>query len=118
MEASAAPTIAIRPGQLWRWNFEVKDGTWFFEVVTSSSRNGFLTDQQHVIIKRGDTFTVTACDDPGPARIPGMDLPMLDVSGFMSPAQPPKRWHVVLLGGKLVWIDHESFEQAELITDV
>jgi len=111
--------MQIKPGQLWRWEFQVNDGWWMFSTVTSSARENFLDyTQEQVMIKRGDTFVVIVPDDPGPAMVPGSNIPMLDEGGLMtSPAQPPKRWHVVMLHGKLVWMDHEDFNQAQLVTD-
>lgn len=111
--------LFIKPGQLWMWCFTVgEDGTWFFEVVTEERRNSFMTAGNVLTINRGETFVVVSTDDPGPGTVPGEDLPMLDEMGYMvSPAQPPKRWHVVMLRGTLVWVDQDSFNHAELMGD-
>lgn len=118
-EPDGSVNLHIKPGQLWQWCFTVGDeGTWFFEPVTEERRVSFVSvsDAGIKTIKRGDKFLVIAVDDPGPAQVPGSDIPMLDEMGYMvSPAQPPKRWHVAMLNDCLVWIDHDSFNHAELI---
>lgn len=111
----------VKPGQLWQWCFTVGEGTWFLEAVTEHRRNYFVSavDEGYKLIHRGDHFIVVSTDDPGPAQIPGADVPMLDELGYMvSPAQPPKRWHVAMLNECLVWIDQDSFNHAELIGHV
>jgi hypothetical protein len=104
---------------MWTWCFQVGDGTWFFEPVTAERRATFIPagDACIVAVKRGDSFVIVATDDEGPAQPP--NVPIIDEWGYMqSPAQPPKRWHVALLHDKLVWIDHDSFDHAELVGHV
>jgi hypothetical protein len=72
-----------------------------------------------VTLKRGDVFTVVSLDDPGPYQLP-VRLPITDADGWdnFETAAVPFRWHVVLIRDALVWIDHTSFECAELLRDV
>lgn len=92
----------IRPGQLWIWRLAVGDGTYFFEQVTEERRINYAL-AGIIPIKRGDNFIIVSTDDDGPAQPPNV------------PAV--KRWHVALLHGTLVWIDHDSFYSAKLIAE-
>ena len=115
-EPDGSVSIHVKPGQLWQWCFTVGDGTWFFEPVTDQRRESFVPVQDVgiVTVKRGDHFMVVATEDAGPAQPP--NVPIIDEWGVMqSPAQPPKRWHVAMLHDTLVWIDHDCFNNAELI---
>lgn len=103
-----------KPGQLWRWMFALGEGWWPMQPVTSEGRispavAGFI------FLKSGDVFTVVTLDDPGPYEL---HVPSLD--NYYKPASmsPFKRWHVVLVGDKLVWFSHALFAQAELLSDV
>lgn len=109
---SPASDFNLKPGQLWRWNFLVNDGSWLFQRVSTEGRTSVFADGWH-FMKRGDVFTVVTVDDPGPYD---MRLPKVDDYGMVS-YDPPKRWHVVLFQGTLLWFDHECFSQAELVTD-
>lgn len=101
------------PGQLWVWCFEVQDGSWPVQWVTTASReNPFAGNVE--IIKRGNVFTVVAVDDPGPKDY---DVPLLDSDGMLV-TEPPKRWHVVLLKGVLCYMRHDWLSVSELVNDV
>ena len=94
----------IKVGQLWRWAFTVlKDGAWMLQRVSSEARHSMGTVSP-VFIHRGDVFTVVTVDDPGPALFYG--------------SYQHSRYHVVLLGGALVWMKHSDFDAAELLQDV
>ena len=110
--ATSGRGVDLKPGQLWRWNFAVGDGTWFFQKVTSDARFQFMNGT-YVALNNHDTFTVVALDDPGPyeMRFPGLN----DLGQIVS--EPPKRWHVVLCQFGLVWVEHQQFSFAELLGD-
>lgn len=111
-----AGDIIVKPGQMWMWAFSVGDGTYFFECVKSTRRESFITDADYVIVKRKQNFTIISTYDAGPAMPP--NVPIIDEWGHIqSPAQPPKDWHVAMMNGKLVWIDQEMFQHAELIAE-
>ena len=104
--------VELRPGQLWRWAFSHNDGTWPFQRVTTEGRHVWFAGG-HIMMKRGDVFTMVTVNDPGPYQ---MNLPKINDIGQVV-SDPPKRWHVVLVAKDLVWIDHEWLEQAELLVD-
>jgi hypothetical protein len=106
------PIPTIRPGQLLRWNFTVRDGFWMFQRVTSEARIGVVPT--FVFMKRGEVFTVIATDDAGPFS---MDAPTYDNEKCVMVYPKIKRWHVILIGDTLAWLEHDWFEQGELLTD-
>ena len=111
--------IVVKPGQMWLWAFSVGSGTYFFEAVTAERRETFMPtgDSNYMIVKRGESFVIISTYDPGPAMPP--NVPIIDEWGHIeSPAQPPKDWHVAMLNGKLVWIDQEMYQHAELVGHV
>lgn len=48
----------ILPGQLWRWNFTVGDGSWFLTIINEKSRTHIVGDT--VLIQRGDVLLVVS----------------------------------------------------------
>lgn len=96
------------PGQMWRWTFTAGDGSWMCEPVTESRRSDLTGGI--VFVKRDDVFTVIMLDDPGPFEVPTT----VELNGCLV-SRAHKRWHVVLLDGRLVWFEHEWFEQARFV---
>lgn len=101
----------VRPGQLWQWQFNVGTGWWSFRRVTSKARLSFV-HVSSVFMNRGDVFTIVATEDDGPFQLHVHSV----TEGLVY--SPPKRWHVVLIGDTLAWIEHPWLEQCELLTDV
>lgn len=103
----------VAPGQLWRWDFDVHDGWWMFELVTESRRHSIVSDGV-ATLERGDTFMIVVVDDSGPHEF---DLPTQDGLG-QTICDLPARWHVVLIKNQLAWIKHDDLLVSTLITDV
>lgn len=114
---SAAVATKLRPGQLWRWDFDVgKDDTtkgwWPANRVTTEGR--YTLSTAFVIIKYGDLFTIVTVDDSGPYDI---RVPSFEDDGSMR-YPTPKTYFVALHDGVLVWFEHNWLEQCKLIQDV
>ena len=101
-----------RPGQLWRWVFDVNgDGWWIVSRVTEQGRTQLLGS--YMTLKLGDLVTVVTLNDPGPYQSLN-----LDEYGLIAPR---KRWHVALLNDALIWVEDAWFDDAniiELVRDV
>lgn len=116
-------TIIVRPGQLWRWTFSVGDGSWLFENVSEERRRDAphsWSGNNSTIVHTSDLFTVISVDDPGPCVHPQLDTVInVDSCNYVLEKliKPPARWHVAMLFGTLVWIEHHWFNEAELICE-
>lgn len=100
------PKQQVKPGQMWRWDFQLFDGVWFLGVVSSEAKlNGNIKMAE---IRRGETFVVVATDDEGPAIL------VFDENGLMAPRP---MHHVVMLRGTLVWIKPDEFDSCSLVKE-
>lgn len=105
---------AVRPGQLWLWDFHLRDvGTWFLDIVSENRRSGYLDVNNVVAIVRGNVFLIVTIDDRGPMQVP--DYQTFYESGTAINTKRGKRWHVVLLNNRLAWMDHEHLDVCQLI---
>ncbi len=107
------PRTPVIPGQLWRWDFSVGDGSWFGQRVTDEARFEPSFDGTAVIL-RDDTFVIVVVDDPGPYEQPDYLSSVYDPAST-SPGMVAKRWHVALLNHALVWIEDGWLQHCELL---
>jgi hypothetical protein len=82
----------VVPGQLWSWVGSHHDDTWFLEPVTTEKR----PSTKIIILSRGDRFIVVATDIGTTGNIANQI-----------------RWHMILLHGTLVWINHYCLKYAK-----
>jgi hypothetical protein len=100
------------PGQLWFWNFDLGESTWWpAQRVSEAARDTFMVNEIEYL-HLGDTFVMVSVDDPGPFEF---KLPDFNEDGTLRPEQTPRRWHVILLHGSLVWLDHAWLDDCGLI---
>ncbi len=102
----------VVPGQLWRWAFDVNDGWWLFQRVTTAGRTQM--DSSVDVVYKDDLFTVVVNDDPGPFQLPEFNI---DANGGLI-VPTSHRWHVVLLRDSLYWCRNDWLESSELMYDV
>jgi hypothetical protein len=92
-------TLDLKPGQLWKWNWRVGDGSWIFEIVTAARRLS-PTIIASATMKMNDTFMLVSTDDEGPW-------------GF----NPHHDWVVALHRDVLIWMRRPDLLCALLIED-
>ncbi len=106
---------SLKPGQLWRWTFDLSDGSWFLQPVSDEARNSLISRRGIVTIKYNDLFCIISTIDSGPFQ-------------YYDPARerkPQLEWCIVMIKDTLCWMDVSFFTAkdhrssvVQLISDV
>ena len=105
----------VTPGQLWRWNFNGGDGTFYLEIVSDARRINAWVSNGNVMITRRELLFIVSVNDEGPLTYNDMTCHVDDSShehsiwsqGYTYSGDLLSKWVVCLFNTKLVWLKNE-----------
>jgi hypothetical protein len=99
----------VTPGQLWRWNFNGGDGTFYLEIVSDARRTNAWVPTGNVMITRRELLFIVSVNDEGPLTYDDMTSHEHSMwsQGYTYNGDALNNWIVCLFRAKLVWLKNE-----------